>query len=102
MDRQGAVAGVRRAVDEFARTYCAADERWCVALSGGADSLALTAVAAASRPTTALIVDHGLQPDSQRIADGAREQALELGCVAARIIRVRVGTSGGPEGAARA
>ncbi len=40
------------------------DERWCVALSGGADSLALTAVAAASKPTTALIVDHRLQPDS--------------------------------------
>lgn len=75
--------------------------RWCVALSGGPDSLALTAVAAALRPTNALIVDHGLQPGSDEVAATAREQALGLGCAAARVIRVRVGTDGGPEAAAR-
>ena len=41
-------------------------------LSGGPDSLALTAVAAQLRPTTALIVDHGLQPDSAAVAETAR------------------------------
>ena len=51
--------------------------RWCVALSGGPDSLALTAVAAALRATNALIVDHGLQPGSDEVAAPAREQALE-------------------------
>lgn len=72
-----------------------------MALSGGPDSLALTAAAAANLPTTALIVDHGLQPGSGVVADAARTQALDLGCVAARILRVRVGTAGGPEAAAR-
>lgn len=72
-----------------------------MALSGGPDSLALTAAAAANLPTTALIVDHGLQPGSGVVADAARTQALDLGCVAARILKVRVGTAGGPEAAAR-
>ena len=101
MDRQGSLATVRRAVDEFARSYCAADERWCVALSGGADSLALAAAAAKVRPTVALIVDHGLQPGSADVATTARDQALGLGCVEAQVLRVDVGTSGGPEAAAR-
>jgi tRNA(Ile)-lysidine synthase len=101
MDRQGFVAKVRGAVDEFARTHCAADERWCVALSGGADSLALTAAAATVRPTVALIVDHGLQSESAAVASAAREQALGLGCVEAQVLEVAVGTSGGPESAAR-
>jgi tRNA(Ile)-lysidine synthase len=101
MDRQGSVATVRRAVDEFARTYCATDERWCVALSGGADSLALAAAAANVRPTVALIVDHGLQPGSAAVANAARDQALGLGCVGAQVLRVDVGASGGPEAAAR-
>lgn len=101
MDRQGSVATVRTAVDEFARTYCAADERWCVALSGGADSLALAAAAARVRPTVALIVDHDLQPGSADVASTARDQALELGCVAAKVLRVEIGAAGGPEAAAR-
>lgn len=74
---------------------------WCVALSGGADSLALTAAAAVVLPTTALIVDHGLQPGSDTVAATARGQALDLGCVDARILRVTVGAVGGPEAAAR-
>lgn len=72
-----------------------------MALSGGPDSLALTAAAAATLPTTALIVDHGLQNDSAAVAATARRQACELGCVDARVIRVHVGTTGGPEAAAR-
>lgn len=101
MDRQSPLATVRRAVEDFARTYCATDERWCVALSGGADSLALTATAAHVRPTVALIVDHGLQAESATVARVARDQALALGCVAAHVIRVEVGAQGGPESAAR-
>ncbi len=102
MDRQGALGQLRRAVEGFAKTYLVTDERWCVALSGGPDSLALTAVAAPLRPTTALIVDHGLQPDSAAVAETARKQAVALGCVAAQVLRVRVGNDGGPEAAARA
>jgi tRNA(Ile)-lysidine synthase len=101
MDRSGPVAALRSAVESFARRYAGADERWCVALSGGADSLALTATAVSVKPTTALIVDHGLQGDSGRVALAAREQAIALGCVDATVLSVEVGTVGGPEAAAR-
>ena len=92
---------MRAAVDAVARLHCASDDRWCVALAGGADSLALTAAAAQVRPTTALIVDHGLQPDSADVAATARRQALSVGCVDAQVLRVEVGADGGPEAAAR-
>lgn len=72
-----------------------------MALSGGADSLALTSAAAAIRPTTALVVDHGLQSGSGGVAETARRQALALGCVDARVLRVTVSGPGGPEGRAR-
>lgn len=102
MDRQGAVGQLRAAVQAFADTYLPAARQWCVALSGGPDSLALIAVAARLRPTTALIVDHGLQPDSAGVAETARGQAASLGCVATQVVRVQVGNDGGPEAAARA
>jgi tRNA(Ile)-lysidine synthase len=76
-------------------------DRWCVALSGGPDSLALTGIAASMRPTTALIVDHGLQPGSAAVAAAARQQAERLGCVEAQILCVEVDGEGGPEAAAR-
>jgi len=101
VDRQGAVAALKAAVAAFVSDHAAGDERWCVALSGGADSLALTAVAATSKPTTALIVDHRLQPDSGRVAATARDQAMSVGCVDAQVLCVDVGTTGGPEAAAR-
>ncbi|ORA09060.1 tRNA lysidine(34) synthetase TilS [Mycobacterium arosiense] len=102
MDRQGAVGQLRAAVEAFVKTHLDTDEPWCVALSGGPDSLALAAVAARLRPTTAVVVDHGLQPDSATVAETARHQALALGCVAAQVIRVQAGGQGGPEAAARA
>jgi tRNA(Ile)-lysidine synthase len=101
MDRQGAVAALKAVVAAFISEHASGDERWCVALSGGADSLALTAAAAAAKPTTALIVDHRLQRDSMRVAATARDQALSLGCVDAQVLCVDVGTTGGPEAAAR-
>jgi tRNA(Ile)-lysidine synthase len=101
MDRQDPVGQLRAAVEAFAKTYLATGDQWGVALSGGPDSLALTAVAAQLRPTTALIVDHGLQPESAVVAEAARTQAVALGCVAAQVISVQVGSEGGPEAAAR-
>ncbi len=85
----------------FATEHLPGATSWCVALSGGPDSLALTAAAAAALPTTALIVDHGLQPGSADVAEQARRQAHDLGCVDAQVLRVRVGIDGGPEAAAR-
>ena len=65
----------------FSREHAVADPRWCVALSGGADSLALTAVAAKVMPTTALIVDHRLQADSgEGRGDGTRSGAIAGMC----------------------
>ncbi|WP_166906765.1 tRNA lysidine(34) synthetase TilS [Mycobacterium sp. DL440] len=99
MDRSGAVAALRQTVAGAGERIDG--ENWCVALSGGPDSLALTAVAAELRPTTALIVDHRLQAASDAVADAARGQAMALGCVAAQVLSVDVGRSGGPEAAAR-
>jgi tRNA(Ile)-lysidine synthase len=63
--------------------------------------LALTAVAAAVLPTTALIVDHGLQAGSAAVAAAAQHQAEQLGCVGTQVLCVQVSGDGGPEGAAR-
>lgn len=101
MDRQGAVGQLSAAVAGYVKQYLAAADRWCVALSGGPDSLALTAVAARMRPTTALVVDHGLQADSADVAAAAHRQAMQLGCVDAYVLCVQVGSDGGPEAAAR-
>jgi len=101
MDHKSSLGRIRSAVNTFAGRQLADAEQWCVALSGGPDSLALTAAAAAVLPTTALIVDHGLQPGSADVAETARRQALDLGCVAAQVLTVAVGVKGGPEGAAR-
>ncbi|MBU9766912.1 tRNA lysidine(34) synthetase TilS [Mycobacterium sp. TNTM28] len=99
MDRPGAVAALRHAVAAAGAEI--EGTRWCVALSGGPDSLALTAIAANLRPTTALIVDHRLQPASDAVANVARDQALKLGCVAVQVLSVDVGRAGGLEAAAR-
>lgn len=99
MDRTGAVAALRQAVAAAGRSVDGSS--WCVALSGGPDSLALAATAAVLRPTTALIVDHRLQAGSDTVANTAREQALGLGCIAAQVLSVDVGRTGGPEAAAR-
>jgi tRNA(Ile)-lysidine synthase len=76
-----------------------------VALSGGADSLALAACLAFVAPRAgwsagAIVVDHGLQADSAMVAEHAAGQARSLG-VDAEVVPVEVGRSGGPEAAAR-
>ena len=76
-----------------------------VALSGGADSLAVAACLAFVAPRDglmagAVVVDHGLQPGSAEVAARAAEQARTLG-LGAEVVAVEVGTIGGPEAAAR-
>jgi tRNA(Ile)-lysidine synthetase-like protein len=83
--------------------------RVVVALSGGADSLALlaaTVVVCTERGLVCatVVVDHGLQAESAEIARRAADQARILGCSDVAVVRVQVtsGTgSGGPEAAAR-
>ncbi|MDH6283695.1 tRNA lysidine(34) synthetase TilS [Prescottella agglutinans] len=74
-----------------------------VALSGGADSLALTAATAAEAPSVrALVVDHRLQDGSGDVAAVAAARALDLGCARADVVPVDVTGPGGLEAAARA
>lgn len=78
-----------------------------VALSGGADSLALAAATAFEAPKQgvragAVIVDHGLQPGSDAVAARAAAQARALGLDPVTVRRVQVtGGAAGPEAAAR-
>ena len=77
-----------------------------VACSGGADSLALATAAAfvaprASLRAGAVTIDHQLQPDSAVQASRVVDAAKALGLDPVESIRVRVGTRGGPEAAAR-
>ncbi|WP_068280286.1 tRNA lysidine(34) synthetase TilS [Aldersonia kunmingensis] len=96
-----AVLTVRRAVRSWlADTGVSAPV--AVALSGGADSLALTAAATVEAAQVhALIVDHGLQADSADVAARAERAALGLGCASARVLPVKVSGAGGLEAAAR-
>ena len=73
-----------------------------VALSGGADSLALAAAAVAEVvEVRALIVDHALQTGSDAVAHEAAERATALGCADAQVLTVQVDGVGGLEAAAR-
>lgn len=70
------------------------------AVSGGADSLALMALAvAASLDVTAIHVDHGLRADSASEADLVREAARQIG---ADFEAVRIHVGAGPNLEARA
>lgn len=106
-------AGADLSADALAADAPAADAAVAdvlVALSGGADSLALAAATAFEAPRAgggtglragAVIVDHGLQVGSAEVAERAAAQARELGLDPVLIRRVAVGTEGGPEAAAR-
>jgi len=101
-----AVADSRRAVRE-ALADLPAGSLALVALSGGPDSLALAAAAGFEAPRLglragAVIVDHGLQPDSAAVAERTAVAARALGLDPVRVERVQVEGSGGPEAAARA
>ncbi len=76
-----------------------------VALSGGADSLALASAVAFEAPkrglqASAVVVDHGLQEGSTDAATAAAGTARALG-LDARVVRVEVSGGDGPEAAAR-
>ncbi len=105
-----AIADARRAVRAALERAGARDgELVLVALSGGADSLALAAAAAFEAPRLglaagAIVVDHGLQTGSARVAEQVAGTARGLGLDPVRVVAVDVnGTpgAGGPEAAAR-
>jgi tRNA(Ile)-lysidine synthase len=100
-----AVAAVRTAVRAELQDL-APGERVLVACSGGADSLALAAATSFVAPrlglvASAVVVDHGLQPGSARVAARAAAACEDLG-VPAEVVAVAVdGAGSGPEAAAR-
>jgi tRNA(Ile)-lysidine synthase len=100
-----AVAAVRKAVRDFLATI-EPPQRLCVAVSGGADSLALLEASAHAghkdgHTVHALVVDHGLQEGSAKIAEDAAAASKSLGADVVEILTAEVTGPGGPEAAAR-
>ncbi|GAA3460206.1 tRNA lysidine(34) synthetase TilS [Saccharothrix longispora] len=98
MSGNGPLAEVRTAVRRFLAEH--RPEEVAVAVSGGADSLALAAVTAKLTPARAVVVDHGLQDGSTEVAERAARTCRELG-LETEVRTVEVTGSGGPEAAAR-
>ena len=105
-----AIADVRRAVREsWMRHGVASGDRVLVACSGGDDSLALAAASVFEGARIgvlvgAVIVEHGLQPETKAVAEATAKTLTELGAspVVVRSVKVAAKKSGGPEAAARA
>jgi tRNA(Ile)-lysidine synthase len=98
------LALVRRAVREFLAD-CPRED-FDVAVSGGADSLALAEASAhvahkLGLRVRALIVDHGLQEGSAQVAADAALAASKLGVDETEVLTVEVTGPGGVEAAAR-
>lgn len=103
-----AVAACRRGVrTALVDARLAAGDTVVVAVSGGADSLALAAAVAFEAPklritTVAIVVDHELQKGSGEVALRAAERCRDLGVDHADVQTVDVSEVGdGPEAAAR-
>ncbi|WP_439662770.1 tRNA lysidine(34) synthetase TilS [Lentzea sp. HUAS TT2] len=95
----GPVAEIRVAVRRFLDEV--RPDAVTVAVSGGADSLALAACVGRLVPgASAVVVDHQLQPGSADVAARAARQCSSFGLVA-RVEAVQVQGPGGPEAAAR-
>lgn len=79
---------VRGMLDDGPRSPQAPAAGVVVGLSGGADSLALTAACAAEFPggVHAVVVDHGLQEGSAEVAERAAAQARGFGTSAEVIL----------------
>lgn len=100
-----AVAATRNAVREILDGHEFGSRLW-VACSGGPDSLALAAAASfvghkVGYLVGAIIVDHGLLPNSADVAKRAEAQVRKAGIATVHIEKVSVGREGGLEAAAR-
>ncbi len=100
-----AVAEVRGAVRRFLAEHVTGGAI-AVGCSGGADSLALAAAAIhcgarAGIDVHGLVVDHGLQPGSDRVADATTASLRAMGATTVTVREVTVDGAGGPEAAAR-
>lgn len=100
-----AVAAVRVAVRRWLAAHNPEGRELTVAVSGGADSLALCSAALFEArdgfAVHGVTVDHGLQPGSAEHARDVRDWMLARGCASAQVVPVQVGSRGGLEAAAR-
>lgn len=93
---------IRKALAEHTKP----GQKLLVAVSGGADSMALASATLFEAKKLGLAVatvtvDHGLQPKSASVATQTQQKLLALGYEHALIKKVNVGKTGGPEAAAR-
>ena len=102
-----AVAEVRLCVRESLERFgVEAGDQILVAVSGGADSLALASAVVFEAPKlelklAAVIIDHGLQRETAKVALRTKETLNRIGFEQVEIVRVEVGSDGGMEAAAR-
>ena len=97
---------VRLAVRNTLTTNTKPGQKLLVAVSGGADSLALAAAAQFEAKKLGLkiaaaVIDHGLQEVSAKVAALSAKRLEQIGFEEVIVKKVRVGKSGGPEAAAR-
>ncbi|MBU6242976.1 MAG: tRNA lysidine(34) synthetase TilS [Acidobacteria bacterium] len=87
-------------------TFASAGDQILVGVSGGADSLALAAglfleaVEKVLKPI-AVIIDHGLQDNSETVSNNARLELEKIGYKDIRIIKIKVEVTDGIEASAR-
>jgi tRNA(Ile)-lysidine synthase len=101
-----AQGAIRHAVREVLTANTKPGQKLLIAVSGGADSLALaSAVLFESKKLqlniATVTIDHGLQKASAKVAEQTLEKLHQIGIAEAWNKKVKVGTKGGPEAAAR-
>jgi tRNA(Ile)-lysidine synthase len=101
-----AQGAIRHAVREVLTANTKPGQKLLIAVSGGADSLALaSAVLFESKKLqlniASVTIDHGLQKASAKVAEQTLEKLHQIGITEAWSKKVKVGTKGGPEAAAR-
>lgn len=102
-----AQGAIRHAVREVLVTETKPGQKLLVAVSGGADSLALASATLFEAKKLKLqvatvTIDHGIQRISKKVTEQTLEKLHQIGITEAWSKKVKLGTKGGPEAAARA
>lgn len=97
---------IRHALRQTLTRTTRSGQRLLVAVSGGADSMALAEASLFESKKlglklTAVTIDHGLQKVSASVANKTKDRLLAMGYSDVVIEKVSVGKKGGPESAAR-
>jgi tRNA(Ile)-lysidine synthase len=101
-----AQGAIRHAVREVLAASTKPGQKLLIAVSGGADSMALASAALFESEKLKLkiatvTIDHGLQKASAKVTEQTLEKLHQIGIFEAWSKKVKVGTKGGPEAAAR-